>query len=65
VVAAGELPAALGTALFDAARRAFTDGLRLTSAISAALSLALAVLTAVLLTRGCGQPDPLDPANRT
>jgi MFS transporter, DHA2 family, multidrug resistance protein len=51
VVAAGELPGALGAALLDAARQAFTHGLVTTSAVSAALTLGLAALAAVLLGR--------------
>jgi DHA2 family multidrug resistance protein-like MFS transporter len=49
VSAAGQLPGELGVDLIDAARMAFTDGLRLTAAISAVLSLGGAVLALVLL----------------
>ena len=51
MVAAGQLPGALGTALLDAARQAFAQGLVTTSAISAVLTLGLAALAAVLLGR--------------
>jgi MFS transporter, DHA2 family, multidrug resistance protein len=51
VVAAGQLPGALGADLLDAARQAFTRGLVTTSAISAVLTLGLAALAAVLLGR--------------
>jgi MFS transporter, DHA2 family, multidrug resistance protein len=56
VAAAGHLPDQLGAALLDAANQAFTHGLRLAFAISAAASLAVAVLVAVQL-RGAGSPD--------
>jgi MFS transporter, DHA2 family, multidrug resistance protein len=56
VVAAGQLPAELGTALLEAARQAFTQGFQLTSAVSAALAIGLAVLAAALLGRGPGRP---------
>ena len=47
----GSSPGALGTALLDAARQAFAQGLVTTSAISAVLTLGLAALAAVLLGR--------------
>ncbi len=46
---AAELPAGLGTELIEVARVAFTDGLRFTAAISAVLSLAVAIIAFVLL----------------
>ena len=49
VALAEQLPAQLGAQLVEAAREAFIRGLQLTAAISAAGTLALAVLTAVLL----------------
>jgi MFS transporter, DHA2 family, multidrug resistance protein len=51
VVAAGQLPGALGADLLAAARQAFTQGLETTSAVSAVLTLGLAALAAVLLGR--------------
>jgi MFS transporter, DHA2 family, multidrug resistance protein len=51
VVAAGQLPGALGADLLDAARQAFTQGMVATSAVSAVLTLGLAALAAVLLGR--------------
>jgi MFS transporter, DHA2 family, multidrug resistance protein len=53
VAAAQQLPDQLGVALLDAARQAFTHGLHLTAASSAAVAAGLAVLAAVLL-RGVG-----------
>jgi DHA2 family multidrug resistance protein-like MFS transporter len=64
VAAADQLPDQLGAALLDAAREAFTQGLRLTFAISAAVAVGIAVLVAALLRHvGAGsepswQPDP-------
>jgi DHA2 family multidrug resistance protein-like MFS transporter len=46
---AAELPAGLGAELLEAARLAFTDGLRLTAALSALLSIAVAIITYALL----------------
>jgi DHA2 family multidrug resistance protein-like MFS transporter len=64
VAAANQLPDRLGAALLDTAREAFTQGLHLTFAISAALAVGIAILAAVLL-RGVrpgsqpeGQPGP-------
>ena len=48
---AGQLPGALGAALPGTARQAFTQGLMVTSAVSAVLTLGLAALAAVLLGR--------------
>jgi MFS transporter, DHA2 family, multidrug resistance protein len=64
VAAANQLPDQLGAALLDTAREAFTQGLRLTFAISAAVAVGIAVLVAALLRHvGAGsepswQPDP-------
>jgi DHA2 family multidrug resistance protein-like MFS transporter len=51
VAADGQLPDRLGAALLDAARQAFTQGLRLTFAVSAAIAIGIAILAAVLLRR--------------
>ncbi len=48
---AGQLGGQSGEALLEAARRAFTDGLRLTAAISAVLAFGVAIISAVLLRR--------------
>jgi MFS transporter, DHA2 family, multidrug resistance protein len=64
VAAASQLPDRLGAALLDTAREAFTQGLHLTFAVSAALAVGIAILAAALL-RGVrpgsqpqGQPGP-------
>jgi DHA2 family multidrug resistance protein-like MFS transporter len=49
--AAGQLPDQLGQALLLAARQAFTQGLRLAFAASAAAAISVAILAAVLLRR--------------
>jgi MFS transporter, DHA2 family, multidrug resistance protein len=46
---AAQLPDELGARLLDVARHAFTDGLRLTAAISAVLAIAVAIVTSILL----------------
>jgi DHA2 family multidrug resistance protein-like MFS transporter len=46
---AAELPDGLGTELVEVARLAFTDGLRLTAAISAVLSIVVAIIASILL----------------
>jgi MFS transporter, DHA2 family, multidrug resistance protein len=51
VAVAGQLPDQLGEALLGAARQAFTQGLHLAFAVSAALLFAVAVLAAALLRR--------------
>jgi MFS transporter, DHA2 family, multidrug resistance protein len=51
VAAAGQLHGQLGQALLGAAREAFTQGLHLAFAISAAAAIAVAILAAVLLHR--------------
>jgi MFS transporter, DHA2 family, multidrug resistance protein len=58
---ASELPDPLGAALLEAAREAFTHGLRLAATVSAAASLAFAVLVVVLL-RGVRLTPPPDEA---
>jgi MFS transporter, DHA2 family, multidrug resistance protein len=49
VAVAEQLPEELGAALLGAAREAFTQGLRLTAAISAGIVLGIAALAATLL----------------
>jgi MFS transporter, DHA2 family, multidrug resistance protein len=49
VAAAGQLPSQLSAALLDAANQAFIHGLRLAFAVSAAASVAVAILAAVQL----------------
>lgn len=49
VAAATQLPGRMGLELLEAAREAFTDGLRVTAAISAVLAVGVAVLASVLL----------------
>ena len=64
VAAAGQLPEQLGATLLDTAREAFTQGLQLSFAISAAVAIGIAVLVAALLRHvGAGpqatwHPDP-------
>ena len=48
-VVAGQLPAALGRALIDAANGAFVQGLHLAAGISAVVAIALAILAATML----------------
>jgi MFS transporter, DHA2 family, multidrug resistance protein len=63
VAVAGRLPEQLGAALLDAARQAFTQGLRLTFAISAAVVVGIAILVAVLLRHvGAGAEPERQPA---
>jgi MFS transporter, DHA2 family, multidrug resistance protein len=59
VAAASQLPQQLGTALLDAARAAFTQGLQVTAATGAALAVGLAIVAAALLrgVRPSSQPD--------
>jgi DHA2 family multidrug resistance protein-like MFS transporter len=64
VAAAGQLPDQLGQALLGAARQAFTQGLHLAFAISAAAAIGVAILAAILLRRlrPSSEPQPrLDP----
>jgi MFS transporter, DHA2 family, multidrug resistance protein len=49
VAVAGQLPDRLGMPLLEAAREAFTQGLHLAAAVSAAAALAFAILVTVLL----------------
>lgn len=49
VTVAAQLPDRLGAALLEAAREAFTRGLHLAAAVSAAAALAFAVLVVVVL----------------
>jgi DHA2 family multidrug resistance protein-like MFS transporter len=64
VAASARLPQPLGAELLEAGREAFTQGLQLAGAISAAVAIAAAVLAATLLRRvGVGsqsapQPEP-------
>jgi DHA2 family multidrug resistance protein-like MFS transporter len=51
IVVGGQLPDGVGAPLVDLARQAFTDGLQLTAAISAAGAVALAVFAATMLRR--------------
>lgn len=62
VTASAGLDPATGTALMDAARSAFTDGIHLTSAIAAVIVIAAAVQAGVLLRRA-GRPN--DPPGTT
>jgi MFS transporter, DHA2 family, multidrug resistance protein len=59
VAAVGQLPGQLGAGLLDVARESFTQGLRLTFAISAAVAIGIAVLAAVLLqgVRTSSEPE--------
>jgi DHA2 family multidrug resistance protein-like MFS transporter len=58
VAAASQLPEQLGTKLLDVAHEAFTQGLQLTFAISAAVAVGTAILVAVLLRRpGAGSDE--------
>jgi MFS transporter, DHA2 family, multidrug resistance protein len=58
VAAAGQLPDQLGAALLDTAREAFTLGVQLSFAISAAVAVGIAVLVATLLRHVGAGPDP-------
>jgi DHA2 family multidrug resistance protein-like MFS transporter len=63
VAAAGQLPDQLGTALLDAAREAFTQGVQLSFAISAAVAIGIAILVAALLRHvGAGSEPEEQPA---
>ncbi|HEX6317406.1 MAG TPA: MFS transporter [Burkholderiales bacterium] len=61
VALAGQLPVELGTALLDSARAAYVQAFELSAAISAAMTLAVAVLAFALL-RGVRQPQPASVA---
>jgi DHA2 family multidrug resistance protein-like MFS transporter len=54
VAVAAQLPGESGAELVAAARQAFTKGLQLTAVLSAAIALAAAVLSLVVLRRGKG-----------
>jgi DHA2 family multidrug resistance protein-like MFS transporter len=58
VAAVGQLPPQLGAGLLDVARESFTQGLRLTFAISAAVTIGIAVLAVVLLRGVSTSPEP-------
>ena len=55
--AAAELPGDVGTDLLEAARLAFTNGLRLTAAISAVLSIGVAIIASILLRTVPARPE--------
>ena len=62
--AAGQLPDQLGQALLGAAHQAFTQGLRVAAATSAAMTIGIAIVAGIVLRRvrssaqPDGQPDP-------
>jgi DHA2 family multidrug resistance protein-like MFS transporter len=58
LAAAEGLPGPLGAELVDAAREAFTHGVRLTAATSAVVAVCIAVLAAVFLRRLRASSDP-------
>jgi DHA2 family multidrug resistance protein-like MFS transporter len=58
VARAGELPEQLGAALLYAARAAFTQGVQVSFAISAAVAVGIAVLVAALLRHAGAGPEP-------
>jgi MFS transporter, DHA2 family, multidrug resistance protein len=58
VAAAGQLPEQLGATLLDTARKAFTQGLQLSFAISAAVAVGIAILVAALLRHVGAEPQP-------
>ena len=65
IEAARAIDGTAGATLLEAARDAFTDGLRLTAAISAALSFAVALIASTLLRRlpagfGAGSDRPVE-----
>jgi len=63
VAAAGQLPDQLGAALLNAAREAFTQGVQLSFAISAAVAIGIAILVAALLRHvGAGSEPEEQPA---
>ena len=63
VAAAGQLPDQLGAPLLDAAREAFTQGVQLSFAISAAVAIGIAILVAALLRHvGAGSEPEEQPA---
>jgi DHA2 family multidrug resistance protein-like MFS transporter len=58
VAVANQLPDRLGAALLDTAREAFTQGVQLSFAISAAVAVGIAVLVAALLRHVGAGPEP-------
>ena len=58
VAAAGQLPEQLGATLLDTAREAFTQGLHLSFAISAAVAIGIALLVVALLRHVGAAPEP-------
>jgi DHA2 family multidrug resistance protein-like MFS transporter len=64
VAAAGELPDQFSQALLAATREAFTVGLHLTAAVSAAMMAATAILTAVLLRHARATAERQDRADQ-
>jgi DHA2 family multidrug resistance protein-like MFS transporter len=58
LVAAEELPQALGTAVVDVARDAFVQGMQLSAAIGALVAVSLAIFALVMLRPGDPTPDP-------
>jgi MFS transporter, DHA2 family, multidrug resistance protein len=63
VAVAEQLPDRLGTALVDAARTAFVDGMHLTTAIATVLAVALAAIAfAMLRDVGTGTDDDAEPS---
>jgi MFS transporter, DHA2 family, multidrug resistance protein len=62
VAVAGQLPDRLGEALIDEAHAAFTRGLRLTTALSAIIAVAVAVLAASMLRGIRGRSEPVEDA---
>jgi DHA2 family multidrug resistance protein-like MFS transporter len=62
VVVAGELPDRLGAAVLEAARQAFIQGMRFSSAIAAAVAVGLALLAVVVLRDRTAAPaTPPEP----
>ena len=61
VAAAAQLPDQLGAELLDAARQAFTQGLHVAFAISAAAAVGVATLAAILLRRLRQSSEPQAP----
>ena len=59
---AAELPGTLGADLLEAARLAFTNGLRLTAAISAVLSIGVAIIASILLRTVPARPETVGEA---
>jgi DHA2 family multidrug resistance protein-like MFS transporter len=61
LVVAARLPDQVGEGLVDAARAAFTQGLRLTAAICAVIAMGLTVLVLALLRHARGSDDQVEP----